>query len=444
MAYAGARVDEAGAHFERAIELFETVGDRHQAARVSSRLAEISWDRGRLEQGLEAMDTAYTLLAEEEPDANLAALAAQVGRFMFFSGQPDRALERLERALEIAEALDLPETLAQALNSKGIALESKGRKVEGVTLIRKALEIALDNDKPSAALRAYFNLADGLLKLDRSREAADLVRTGLAFARRVGNRYWEWSFLGYSYPLFVLGDWDEVLEWEALLPSEDWERVRIAFFSLLVASAPIRVHRGLLDDARAQVRMFASAEKSADVQEQAQFGYVHALLAFAEGRYEDALRQAHESLELTGALGVDFEAMKELMAIALDAAFALGDLETVERLVATVDAAPPGVVTQFHRAHVQRSRARLAALRRDAEEADRLFRRTTALFRELESPFHLAVALLEHGELLRAEQRAAEAEQLLAEAREIFERLGATPWLERARTEAAALAEASL
>ncbi len=47
-------------------------------------------------------------------------------------------------------------------------------------------------------------------------------------------------------------------------------------------------------------------------------------------------------------------------------------------------------------------------------------------------PFPLAVSLLERGELLRSEGRAGEGEPLLAEAREIFERLKARPWIERA------------
>ena len=45
-------------------------------------------------------------------------------------------------------------------------------------------------------------------------------------------------------------------------------------------------------------------------------------------------------------------------------------------------------------------------------------------------PFWLAVTLLEHGEWLVA-QAGGEAEPLLAEARAIFEQLGAAPWLER-------------
>ena len=46
-------------------------------------------------------------------------------------------------------------------------------------------------------------------------------------------------------------------------------------------------------------------------------------------------------------------------------------------------------------------------------------------------PFWLAVVLLERAELLVAQDRAGDAEPLLAEAREIFERLEATVWLER-------------
>ena len=48
------------------------------------------WDRGRLEEGLERMDRSYQELSQEEPDADLAALAAQLGRFLFFAGRHRR------------------------------------------------------------------------------------------------------------------------------------------------------------------------------------------------------------------------------------------------------------------------------------------------------------------------------------------------------------------
>ncbi len=69
---------------------------------------------------------------------------------------------------------------------------------------------------------------------------------------------------------------------------------------------------------------------------------------------------------------------------------------------------------------------------RSDPDAERLFKRASGLFRELVLPFNLAVTELEHAGWLVAHNRAEEAEALLTEASEIFERLGAQPWLERA------------
>ena len=431
MASVGARQDAAAANFERARELFETAGATHPAARVSARIAEITWERGRIEQGLESMDSAFAVLSEEEPDADLAALAAQIARFMVFAGQSDLALERVERALEIAETLALPETIAQALNTKGIALFTRGRQIEGLALIRKALDIALEHEKPSAALRAYYNLADSALRMDRAQEAAELDREGLALARRVGNRYWEWSFLGQAYPLFALGDWDEVVAGEEGLPDEDWAQVRLAFATLLTSIVPVRVHRGQLEEAKRSTRLFAELEKSADIQEQGQVHFAEAVLLLAEGRTAEALRSAEAAFETRHTFGIAEATVSESFVVAVEAALALDDISRAEELLAIVDTLPPGGSPLFLQAHSARFHARLAAHRRELEEADRLFRRGAGLFRELGFPFYLAVTLLEQGEWLVAQARRDEAEPLLAEAREIFERLEAKPWLDR-------------
>jgi hypothetical protein len=52
-------------------------------------------------------------------------------------------------------------------------------------------------------------------------------------------------------------------------------------------------------------------------------------------------------------------------------------------------------------------------------------------FRELGTPFDLAVALTEHAEWVTAQGRQDKAGPLRAEAREVFERLQARPWLQR-------------
>jgi tetratricopeptide (TPR) repeat protein len=378
------------------------------------------------------MDRAFAVLSQDAPDGDLAALAAQIGRFMFFAGQADLALERLEVALEIAEALFLPEIVAEALNTKAVVMVMRGRPVEAGALFRQALKVALDHDKPSAALRVYFNLSDSVGHQDRYDEAAELAEEGLALARRVGNRYWEWSFLGVAYPLFGLGRWDEALEREHGLPEGDWSQARIAFATLLTTTVAIRVNRGQLEEARQSAPILVELEGSADLQERSVAYLAEATLLLAEGRSAEAGVAAEAALELREQIGITHEIVKESLVVALEAAFALDDAERAERLLAIVDTLPPGRSTRFLEAQAARFRARLAS-RDDTEgAADALFSDAAGTFREIGLVFYLAVTLFEHAEWLASQQREADAEPLLSEARAIFEQLDARPWLERA------------
>jgi tetratricopeptide (TPR) repeat protein len=430
-AYVGAGHD-AERDFTIAIELFESIGATHAAARVAARVAEISWEQGRIEQGLESMDAAFAVLSEDEPDADLAALAAQHGRFMLFAGQAELAIERIDRALSIAEQLWLPETLAHALNTKGVVLYSFGRFVEGQTLVRRALDLALESDKPSAALRAYYNLADQLVQDDRLKESAAVGRDGLELARRVGNRYWEWSLLGNAYSFFALGEWDEVTAREQLLPEGEWTHIRIAFATLLTSIVPLRLHRGQRDDATRYMSLFAELETSADTQERSQVLFAKASVLFAEGRYDEALQNALAAFEQRHTMSVRYEAVKEAFVVAVDAALALGDLAQADRLLGVIEALPPGQVTPFLRSQRTRFRARLAEASGDTGTAEELFVAAAEAFRDIGFPFYLAVTLLEHAELLQRLDRPGEAAPRSAQAREVFQQLGAAPWVARA------------
>lgn len=79
-----------------------------------------------------------------------------------------------------------------------------------------------------------------------------------------------------------------------------------------------------------------------------------------------------------------------------------------------------------------RFRARLAAAGGDPAAADERLKGAAGLFRELGVPFWTAVSQLELAE--RVSQRSpADGATLAGEAAATFERLGATPWTERAR-----------
>jgi tetratricopeptide (TPR) repeat protein len=299
-------------------------------------------------------------------------------------------------------------------------------------LTRHALEVALEHDKPSAAMRAFYNLADGVWSFgDRYEEAAETVRQGLAHARKVGSRYWEWAFLGYGYPVYMLGAWDEVLAMWDELPHEDWTQARLAYGTVLCAAVPVCVYRGRLDDARRMVEAVGEFEHSADVQERCYYGSARAQLLLAEGEPAEAQEVAESVFAERDVLGIGSDVIKEAFALAVQAALELDRLDKAGELLAIVEQLPTGVRPQFLSAHESRFRAHLAARRGDDDETERLFKGGAGLFQELAVPFHLAVTQLEYGEWLAAEGRAEEADPLLIQARDAFERLEATPWLER-------------
>jgi hypothetical protein len=206
----------------------------------------------------------------------------------------------------------------------------------------------------------------------------------------------------------------------------------------------VYVHRGQLDEARRMSKTLAELEGSADLQERCYYDFATAQILLAERKWPEALLAAERVFAERKTFGFELDAIKEALAIALQAALELHRLDTVDRLLTIVEQFPPGRRPQFVEATAARFRARLAARAQDAENAERLFKRAGGLFEELEVPFYRAVAGLEHAEWLAGQTRFEEAEPLLARARETFERLEARPWIERTAqiVDAARVAEA--
>ena len=416
MASGAGRQDEAGELFERSIELFESEQRSHPAARVSARLPKEIWDRGRLSEAVERMDRSFKILSKEEPDSDLATLAAQLGRLLFFSGDAEVAAERIEVALEIAETQGLPETLSQALITKSIILISRARRLEALALLRYALDVALEHEIPSAALRAYYNLADAGIRADAYQEAVDSVTKGLAVARRVGNRYWEWQFLGQVYPFEALGMWDEVLEMTRALPPiavEGWRRTRSSGLfrssTSTAATSKLPPRHGRCSTALRTPRISRSAP-----------------------RVDTKRPSRPRKRRSRGMMGIGHEAVKDAFVEGIEAALAVGRLDDAEEMLTTVEELPPGRLPQYVEAHARRFRSRIAMIGHGAPPSiEQGLKNAAGMFREMAVPFWMAVTLLEHGEWLIQQDRGAESKPFLDEAREVFDHLEAAPWLAR-------------
>ncbi len=125
--------------------------------------------------------------------------------------------------------------------------------------------------------------------------------------------------------------------------------------------------------------------------------------------------------------------MEILLETGCASAKALASGEGIAELLARARAAPVDTTTSLE-AEMTFALARLAALRGEEEPP---FDAAVAAFRAVGEPFSVATVLLEHAEHLASLGRLDEAAPLLDEAREVFERVRATPYLERVHTLAA-------
>jgi tetratricopeptide (TPR) repeat protein len=425
--------DTAMAHMAQAMEVFESAGDRHAAARVSARLAFAEWRSGRLDEGIRRLEGAFDVLASEPPDHDIAEFAAELARLHYFAGNIDLAADRADVALRIAEALRFPDVLSEALNTKSLVVLARGRREESTALITHSLRLALENDVAGAALRAYNNLSVGLSDYDRYAEALEVMESGLALATKVGERVWAWGFIGaLADTLWWLGRWDEALERIAELPSmEEVPSIRAIVQQFIPALVSINVNRGDVEEAERALDTVADFATGADVQERAAYWLYSSFIAMARGEAQEAIVGAERAIESRSVLSLGNAIVRDGYVKAIESALALGDLGRAQEHLTMLEGADAGEVPPYLRAHIARLRALLSAARGDDDGVDVRFKAAAAMFREIGLPFYLAIALLEHAEWLAGRDRSNDAQQLLDEARAIFERLEARPWVER-------------
>jgi tetratricopeptide (TPR) repeat protein len=394
---------------------YESLGRPKDAVRASMKLLRYRMYAADRDEAIAEAEQAFEALAGEEPDENMATLAFMLSRAYWFNGDLDRAAERADVALDIAEPNMYPRALSSALRAKGAVAFSRGHLQEAGALQRRSLDIALEHDLSEEAATAYFILSDTAFRRDRFEAALEYLNEALALARRLGMRPFEWGTLAeMSYPLFMLGRWDEAL---ATLGNPAVEQTQAGGVLLSLLTGPLEIHlqRGDLAAAEELFGLFSHLEKSTDMQDRSCYLAARASLSAANGDPEQALRDAEGAIAAAQSLGFAQQTEKQAMPVGVGAALLLGNTEKARAFLSKYDDAPPAMRSPFLEAQAHRFRARL-------DDAPDGYDTAVAILREYKLPFFLAVTLLEQGEQLD-------------EAREIFERLQARPWLERLQAE---------
>jgi class 3 adenylate cyclase/tetratricopeptide (TPR) repeat protein len=426
MAWRRGRADEARELFERSIAAFDDAGLRQASARASAALAEIDFNQGHVQEAVERLKAALATLADEEPDEYVAIVTAQLGRFLALGGQGDEASPYLEEGLTLAEALGLPEVFVDALTSKALLLTNADRLDEARILLEASADRAKAENLPRAAARALNNLGVVHESADRYAETLETTVRALEQAAGAGDRLWELMLrAGNVSSLVLIGRWDAALDTaDALSGSSDSQIIA----NMLMHTVAVDCWRGEVERAKSRLESLVPPGESDDPQVIAGLALHEAIILRAEGKPQAALEKLQTVLDASEALGVRFLVVKLGVVEALECAYELGDTVRVEELLGLIDGFRAGERPPLLAGHAARFRAKMTT---DTDEAERGFRRAEEIFRERELAFWLALTQLEHAESLLGRDGGSEAEPLLEEARETFERLQARPWLAR-------------
>ena len=213
-AVAGARADAAIGHYGGAHRALRerrarpSGGARHRPARPRP-----MWERGTSTRHWSASSVPSRFSRRTSRTRTLAALAAELGRLHVLHGRAGRRRARIETALELAEALRLPEVFSEALNT-------------GSAIMLGADDPAAAGDRPGeprARARPRAGEASGgparlqqPLRPPRAERPARGRRSGALgrprLARKARQPRVAAARRARSYSAFSIGPWDEALE----------------------------------------------------------------------------------------------------------------------------------------------------------------------------------------------------------------------------------------
>ena len=402
------RLTDAVGLFEEAVAAHRAAGDQAAADHATLSLGLELWNAGDLERAKSVKDELLGRLEGDGP----SELLARVYSAKQLSNQDD--LTWTEKALAIADRLDLPSVRSRALGQRGNARANFG-DLGGIGDLRASLALTLELQATYEAHVTYVNLTEALCAVDPV-VALEVADEGIAFERARGlsprvkaRKLWA---------LLPLGRWAELLEIGRELVSvaeplgDRW----------LVGHAPapmalVLTRRGVTDAATELARTSSSEAMEGAFS-------VPAIVAHrTRGELEDAERLLEDAVQTRSSKYPVLAWNYDYCDLAREAV-ALRRLDLLDTLLAM----PAG--GQAAGRHTKTTWGAIAAEAAGRpNEALALYEDAEEGWQEFRDPYERAHSLFGQGRCLIGLERANEAVQPLSEARELFAQLGAAPAL---------------
>ena len=411
------RTAEGRAEAEEAISLLEGTGNNILLGRAFDELGWILAFTADAAASAEAQAAAIATLEREPPGPDLAHAYASEAGMLMMEERSEECLAACERFASVIEQHGDAANRMRLREFRGISRVATGEVERGLEELREAFEEAMRSSLPNA-MAACVNLGYWTWWVEGPAAGARLFNQGVEYSKRRGIP-WEWAATELAWALFDLGQWDDVLaQTEQVI-----EAARTAESVVLEAMARstrgrILLARGQTDEARADAEASVALVESTDIPQSVVPSLtLGAGVAAAAGDTDRARELLHELEQRTRgrvrSRGIEAAESARIAAV-------VGELGSVEQILA--DAFPP----------VQRANAQRLAARAVVAEASETFEEALALYTEAAQAWRAFGHVYEHahahagaGRCALALGRDGEAEADLAEARKLFEKLGA-------------------
>jgi class 3 adenylate cyclase/tetratricopeptide (TPR) repeat protein len=421
-ALTGGRLAEAQRDFEEAIAECQARGEVLGAGEAMVRLARTCWFRGETDRKRALLARAIELLEREPPGRELALAYTHTAADHMLANRSEECAAWSEKALALAGELGLDAEAVRARQLRGLARCQASDLAGGLADLREALRASLDLGLGNETIRSYGNLGDWVWVAEGPAQGLDVKRAGIEFGQRRGLTLpVMWARAETLWPLFDLGQWDELLRIAGELT--EWDRGQGGGQVTAVAltySAHVLVCRGELARACGLAETFLPrAREIRDPQVLVPAVAVVALIEHTRGSHVAAVRLVEELEEVTRDRPV-FRSRH--LPDALRVCVAAGGIGLAERLLDT-----PVHRAARHQYSVLTGRAVLTEARGSLLEASALYGEAAERWAGYGFGLERGRAALGAGRCLVAMGRPREAVPRLREAREALEALRATP-----------------
>jgi len=425
------RYDEALELLERAAQQYSVSGDLPGESRTIAQIGRVHARKETTQEGITRLQAAIDGIEGTEDRESLAELHVVLAYLFFVTGRYSEMLAAAERASELATAVGNNKILAEAELRRGTALAKLGHPVQGAGVLEELIplsEAAGDLDTLARVLNnvGFWYYLGG----DFSRSRAYRLRM-LEVARAQGDpNTLAFALTMFCQELYGSGEWSEARAYAE--QAVDLARSIGPAYSLTYALG----WRGWMhtvqgeweaaaEDLQQGLRM---AETSGDMQA---LGMVHTFLAeldLLQGRPEQALAWLDP---LIGRAGIAEEDKGWILPRLAWAHLELGHERAAEEAIEDAVNRTRAGADRWDLVDALRIQGMLRARQERWDEAVEAFEEVVSLARGMPCPFAEARALYEYGMMRIRKGELQQAQERLKQALVLFQRLGASPYIER-------------